>query len=177
MSKTRFWCDFGIEEKPRLFVGPLNCIWRRVARTQPGGSVLRHAGSSGHSLFLCSLQRIWPPTCVFHVLMSVPTVACQDPPGFAHSPYTQPQGRRVMTRCSLPLVVGMELCFCHVSNAWAVLPRQESLSRARTAAGSGSYCPVKLSLEGCLASRLLRTNVSQAHPNVDFGRTSTVHEA
>jgi len=71
-----------------------------------------------------------------------------------------------MTRCSLPHVVGMAPCFCHVSNAWAVLPRQTCLSRARAAAGFWSAAQV--SLEGCLADPYLtadspRANAPEAH--------------
>jgi hypothetical protein len=115
-------------------------------------------GSSGYSLFLCPLQRS-PPPHVFHLFLSVPTVACQDLPVFALSPYAQPQGQRVMTRCSLPHVVGMAPCSCHVSNAWAVLPRQTCLSRARAAAGFWSAAQV--SLEGLSCRSLLDCRFTQ----------------
>lgn len=80
-------------------------------------------------------------------------------------------GLRVMARCSLPHVVGMALCFCHVSNAWAVLPRQTRLCRATTAAGFWSSAQVSLGgsradLSSTAHSR--KENVPQAYPDRGF---------
>lgn len=81
-------------------------------------------------------------------------------------------GQRVMTRCSLLHVAAMALCFCHVSNAWAVLPRQTC---PFSGDNSGrAWSSVRVSLECCLADLYLTAHShrekcsSSLYPNRGF---------
>lgn len=127
-------------------------------------------GAQGIAYFYVPCREPSPPH-VFHVFLSVPTVACQDLPVFAFSPYTQPRGSESWRGAHSRMWLAWRSASVMYQTRGQSCQGKHAFSQATTAAGFWSSAQVSLGgslADLCSTAPSRMENVPQAHPERGF---------